>query len=347
MTDYTPNRGIPLMESSQSQPEVVFNAAMHILDGDTSLEVEQDGDSPGVTGVTKIKFVGATVSGSGHEATVTIDATSGGGGGSLELTDGTHDLTGVTKITVFGGTVGGTAGAATLTVDPTSGGSGGGAFNLSPDQHTSTPDFVENDEFEEAAGTAIDTAGTRFSSAVAWTWGNQGSSTAIQNGDGNLILTGQADGNYHGIYQPVPGGSWKRRCRVSLMNQASSAGDLASIFAMNSSNGHIVGFGPFANTPGCLLIKWNSWTSFNSTGYNTLPRNFTSQMLVQPTWYEMRSDGTTLTFAVSASGAEGSFIDVVSETIATFLGAVDKGGLSISTNSAPASSLITDLWRKY
>lgn len=39
----------------------------------------------------------------------------GGGGGSLEVTDGTTDLTGVTKITVSNMTVGGTAGASTLT----------------------------------------------------------------------------------------------------------------------------------------------------------------------------------------------------------------------------------------
>lgn len=230
---------------------------------------------------------------------------------------------------------------------PTGGGGGGGANNLSPDQHTSTPTFLENDEFEAAAGTAIDTTGARFASAVPWTWGNQGTSTALQTGDGNLNLIGQPDGAYHGLYQPVPGGVWKRRCRFSLQNAVSSAGDLASAFVLNSSNGHIVGFGPYANGPTLLLIKWNSFTSFNSTGFNALPRLYLSHMLVTPTWYEIRSDGTTIVFAVSVSGAEGSFVDVVAETIATFLGAVDNAGIAISTNSSPASSLITDLWRKY
>lgn len=45
---------------------------------------------------------------------VAATANIGGGGGSLELTDGTHDLTGVSKITTSRMVVGGTAGASTL-----------------------------------------------------------------------------------------------------------------------------------------------------------------------------------------------------------------------------------------
>lgn len=78
----TPNRHLPLMEPSQAQPEVPYNAAMEILDVAESLEVEQSGDSPGVRGVTKIKFLGSTVTDEGGGSVlVTADATSGGGGG--------------------------------------------------------------------------------------------------------------------------------------------------------------------------------------------------------------------------------------------------------------------------
>jgi hypothetical protein len=354
MSGETPNLGLQYIDPSQAQPEVKVNDAWDKIDASAlgGVAVSDLSSPPIVSRVRELKFMGATVTHeTGGVALVQIDSSSGGGGSggggsAIDVTDGITTVAAVTEINfTSGATV--TASGSSAHVAISGGGGGGSAFNLTPDQHTGTPTFAENDEFEEAAGTAIDTAGTRFAGAVAWTWGNQGTSTAIQSGDGNLILTGQADGNYHGVYQPVPGGAWKRRCRVSLMNQISSAGDLASIFALNSSNGHIVGFGPFANGPGLLLIKFNSWTSFNSTGYSALPRNFTSQMLVTPTWYEMRSDGTTLTFAVSVSGAEGSFIDVTTEAIATFLGAVDNAGLSISTNSVPASALITDLWRKY
>lgn len=137
----TPNRGIPLMEPSQSEPEVVYNAAMEVLDVAETLEVEQLGSSPGVRGVTKIKFSGASVTDlGGGMIEVTVDMVTGAGGGSLELTDGTHDLTGVTKITVVGLTVGGTAGAATLTA---SGAAAGTGASLKTSVTFSIPDSVD------------------------------------------------------------------------------------------------------------------------------------------------------------------------------------------------------------
>ncbi len=83
------------------------------------------------------RYVGGTVSGApttgahllgdwatdqaGKRWTCTIAGTPGTwaqepGTGSLELTDGTHDLAGVTKVSVSGAVVGGTSAAATLTV---------------------------------------------------------------------------------------------------------------------------------------------------------------------------------------------------------------------------------------
>lgn len=50
----------------------------------------------------------------------------GGGGGSLTITDGTHTVASTTQITVTGGTVGGTSPNATLTI---TGGSGSGTVN--------------------------------------------------------------------------------------------------------------------------------------------------------------------------------------------------------------------------
>lgn len=85
----TPNLHLPLMEPSQAQPEVVYNAAMEILDaggpgGGGSLEVEQSGASPGVLSVTKIIFSGPAVSVAAGPSTgdvvVTIDTVSGAGG---------------------------------------------------------------------------------------------------------------------------------------------------------------------------------------------------------------------------------------------------------------------------
>ena len=75
-----------------------------------------DGDIP-----TTLATVNPDV-GSFTNANITVNekglvtaASDGSSGGSLELTDGSHDLTGVTKITVSDMTVGGTSAAATLT----------------------------------------------------------------------------------------------------------------------------------------------------------------------------------------------------------------------------------------
>lgn len=59
----------------------------------------------------------------------------GGGGSSLELTDGTHTVTGVTQITVSGGTVGGSSPNATLAITGGGGGVPAGSqlcFGLNP-----------------------------------------------------------------------------------------------------------------------------------------------------------------------------------------------------------------------
>lgn len=137
----TPNRGLPLMEPSQAQPEVVFNDAMEILDTGTTLEVEHSGSSPGVRDVVKMKFVGATVTEeSGGVAVVTVDATSGGGGGGSPLTVDTE--TDVTKITFEGAAVSvapGATGEAVVTIDTVS---GGGSLVLS-DGVTSHLDVTE------------------------------------------------------------------------------------------------------------------------------------------------------------------------------------------------------------
>lgn len=99
----TPNLGLEYMESSQAQPEVIYNDAMNKIDaavaaigdpstaepgtggGGSPLQVELQGASPGVENVTKIIFDGpaASVAAGANpgEVVVTIDTVSGGGGG--------------------------------------------------------------------------------------------------------------------------------------------------------------------------------------------------------------------------------------------------------------------------
>ncbi len=233
-------------------------------------------------------------------------------------------------------------------VTAASNGSGGSAaFNIVPELHTNTPTFVANDEFEQSQGTAIDTAGTRFAGATPWVWLNQGASTAVQSGDGSLVFKAPADGVFHGAMQAVPATPWKYRSKYAFQTPASSAGDTIALYAYNSGTNQIIDVGPYAQGSSLLLIRWTSPTVFFNTGYNSLPHGFAYSQLLNFMWYEIRSDGTTLTWAISSTGAEGSFVNVVSETISSFLGAVTHVGIAVNTNSSPSCFMVADLFREY
>jgi hypothetical protein len=226
-------------------------------------------------------------------------------------------------------------------------GTGGGATNLTPDSHTSTPTYLTNDEFEAAAGTAVDTAGTRFASAVPWVWVNQSTSTALQGGDGSLNLLANSDGNGHHIRMLLGSAPWRYRVgRMALQNAVASAGDACGLAAFNSSTGKWVGAGPYANTPGVLLLKGTNG-SISTSGYNAVPRGFSANVAATPNYYEIYNDGTTLHFRISATGYEGSFIEYTTEALATFIGSADSISIYISSNASPPSSAGLDWARQH
>lgn len=89
MAGTTPNLGLPLLDPSQSQPEVPINEALNILDavvGGVTV-TEDSGSSPGdtVVGTRTIKFSGATVTAESDD-TALVTITPSGGSGSSPLT---------------------------------------------------------------------------------------------------------------------------------------------------------------------------------------------------------------------------------------------------------------------
>lgn len=328
----TPNRGLLLMEPSQSEPEVVFNDAMEILDVAETLEVEHLGSSPGVRGVTKIKFSGASVTDlGGGVIEVTIDSVTGGAG-SLELTDGTHDLTGVTKVTVSGATVGGTAGAATLTF---SGGGGGG--NVTPDSHPGSVN-VEDDEFE---GGSLDTTGTRTAGATAWAWSNQGSST-VNLKSGSLVLIAQADGFSHFIWQTAPSPTWRYRLRAAVFAPLSTVGSLGGfvIYGSGSTKNYI--FGTDIHDGNIRIHRFTGVGTYDSSPYASLPFGMVPGI---PVYLEVENDGTTLYFRASATGIDGTFATLFSQTLAAWVTAVTNIGVMGNSNLAN-SAVCIDWFRR-
>lgn len=291
----TPNRHIPLMEPSQAQPEVVYNAAMEILDTE-SLEVEQSGDSPGARGVTKIKFLGSTVTDEGGGVVlVTADSVSGGGG-SLELTDGSHDLTGVTKITVSGAVVGGTAGAATLTIS--GGGGGGGSSNVTPNTHPASPDTID-DEGEGTPGT-LD---------AKWTTYNFSGATAVYNEQGAIVLTAPAASgvNCRYIGQPLTGSAWRVRCAVDIQMSASLHN--AGILAYESATGKVMRMTIYNNT-GVPTYQVTALTSLSGSGAFTTSGTIGLPIALstcQKVYMELELASGVLHARFSTSGYDGTF----------------------------------------
>lgn len=332
----TPNRHIPLMEPSQAQPEVVYNAAMEILDVAESLEVEQSGDSPGARGVTKIKFLGSTVTDEGGGVVlVTADSVSGGGG-SLELTDGSHDLTGVTKITVSGAVVGGTAGAATLTI---SGGGGGGSENVTPDSHPASADAMD-DEFE---GTSLD---------AKWTWYHQNTaSVAFEAGAVKFTATINASEDVGMIGQPLPGGgAWRFRAKLSALTQASV--NNAGLYLHETGTGKILQFG-LLDLSGTGTIWVETASSFTGSGSIAtsgaallwpLGLNYPST----PAYFEIELASGTLHFRLSNTGYDGTFVEFYSVAQTTpFTTAPNVIGLGgYSFNGSTPVRLYCDWFRR-
>lgn len=342
----TPNRGLPLMESSQAQPEVDFNAAMEILDVAESLEVEQSGDSPGVRGVTKMVFSGASVTDNGDgSVTVAIDGTSGGGGGGSLTVDA---LTDITQITFTGPAVsvsaGGT-GEAVVTIDTVSGGSGGGEGNLTPDTHPSVPDDSD-DEFE---GASLDTGGTRRSGAKAWSTVNfTGSSTSQARGA--LTLTTDVNGSGSRapryVVQPLSGSAWKYRAKFQTIFNGSNT-NVAGLALFESATGKSITFGVLANPAFSVTgLVYSSLSAFNTALFVTTYDTHDT-LTTETAWryWEIELASGTVHLRMSVTGLEGSFVELGTEAISSaFTTAPDGIGFYGETVSASKAAVLNAAW---
>jgi hypothetical protein len=276
----------------------------------------------------------------------------GAPGTSLELTDGTTDVTGVSKITVAGAVVGGTSAAATLTISGGGGGGGSSNSNMTPDTHPATPTGVglgPNDEFE--TGTAIDTAGTRYSGANAWipfnittdsTTVNAGSLTFLPALTGSLSLSG--------FVQPVPAGSWTYTAKIStyLANGSSLLGLVLATSA--GATGNLYSFN--LNQVLVEVQSFSNATSFVGTlnGYNNATTNVGTPgpgPTTYPIYMRISFDGTNLVFSYSLTGI--SFVPVVTVAASAFLGTPGLIGFAGSLRAAGASNqgtVISDWFRR-
>lgn len=214
---------------------------------------------------------------------------------------------------------------------------GGGAANLGRSAD-SIPEIADpaDDEFEIDG--ALDTAGTRFSGATAWSWNNQGGATATVT-QGHLVLDSIADGgsgtNLRMVEQPTPSAPWKYRTKVAIAPVGVTPLTLqAGIILRNTGNSRLIRMTPFRQAASDHRIAVQRYA--NETTIDSFPVQITDRTLfpplVLPIYLEAEFDGATLFFRFSANGV--AFYDAHSEPIGLFMSAVDRVALFVNSSVA-------------
>lgn len=231
-------------------------------------------------------------------------------------------------------------------------GSGGGSslFNVTPDSHPTTPAGVglgPNDEFE--TGTSIDTAGTRYSGATAWSAFNLlGGSSAISNGSLAFSPALSASLTVNGYVQAVPGGSWTYTAKIQNFNHnasgglglivAPSTGFLGKFYSLNLN---VFQVEVQAFTSATLF----SATAASSTNATILLSSSVAPPNTYPIYLRIAYNGTSLIFSYSITGIEAAYTQLFSVTTATFLGAAPTMiGIGGFLQSATVQGIIICDW---
>lgn len=275
----------------------------------------------------------------GPVAVVSADSISGSGSPAspLELV---NDIAAPGASLVYGTDITGVKGWQPLvaTVSP---------FNVTPDTHLASPSGVgigPNDEFE--TGSSIDTSGSRYTGATAWTGLNLGSgATAITNSvsQGSLLLQGGntqvGTATIKGYVQPLasPG---TYLTKVQTLATGSGAIFDAGIVLNESATGKCVTINIRCASGGFVLFvtTWSSPTTAvaNAASLTLNPAVFsiggaTSMNYTNPLYLQVATTATQVTMGYSVTGYVGSFQNVVSfAKTANFTVGPDRIGLFIN-----------------
>jgi hypothetical protein len=163
-----------------------------------------------------------------------------------------------------------------------------------------------NDNFRVGDGAGgMDTAGTRFSGAGAWTAENIGAST-VSVADGLLQLTSPSSASIQirGYYQAVPSGNWCICMPLHIRPGNWEAGQRSvGMYLRDSSSGKIETWAIAISDVGAHTIWAGKFT--NATTYS-VARSFTSWGLnIMPHFLEIEYDGTNYYFRFANCDAEG------------------------------------------
>jgi len=208
-------------------------------------------------------------------------------------------------------------------------GSSQGAGGVNPDDVVNpTPPSgagLHNDEFTEAA---LDTGGTRFTSAVAWAWLNQPTGATATLSNGALVLynptTGASTWNMSAIDQAESSGSWTYQCKVRVQPTNGTVYAFAGMFAYASGSGDLITWAVLYDLSNTFVVRADGWTNFTTDhtqlgltalqiftagGYNNGPFMY----------LQMSLSGTTITFSYSFDGILFTTYGTASTSATTYL----------------------------
>lgn len=195
-----------------------------------------------------------------------------------------------------------------------------------------------DDEFDGASGSAI---------AGAWTAVNAGTSTTSLDGKSRVVITAQAaagDNKRMWVKTP-PSTPWKITTRVALRNSAVQP--FAGLVVRNSSSAKLIVLGIGIATTAWSGIRLGAYKFTNATTFSATILDQVLAAAYLPTYFQIENDGTNLKYKVSWIGTEDAdWIQIGSETLATFISSVDQIGLVVDSNNGSVSGVgIFDFFR--
>lgn len=226
-----------------------------------------------------------------------------------------------------------------------SGGGGSSPYNVTPDTHANAPTGVgvgPNDEFE---GGSLDTTGSRYSGATAWSWVNQGGASVSFN-NGAIIFSGAsyAGDNLRSILQPISGSAWRFRWKPNLFW---TGNPIVLVFVARESSssrsiapGYLINPGP---TPYTWVTYWaNDSTLTNYVNLTNVPSLFNSTVnQFGPYYFEAELSSGSIIFRISSTGYDGTFTQIGSISLSTnSMSVVDQVGLGIDVGSGFTGGIV-------
>lgn len=193
-----------------------------------------------------------------------------------------------------------------------------------PDSRPATADSLD-DEFD----------GATLNTSTKWTWVNQGSATATLKNSALILKAPAGSGNnMRMVVQTPPSPTYRISTKDIRGADTPKANPNGGLCLRDSSGGKCIKFGLTGQSTGWWKLKVDRMTNFSTFSVEAWAsvENDNWAEGGAPIYLRITNDGTNLNFSASNDGV--NWLQVWTETIATFISAVDQVGLYSEANNA-------------